>query len=502
MALPGSSHRRLTRALVAVLTLLAATLAPAAGASAAEKGLQTDLTWGVTAADQQRTMQVLEGSGLGWIRLDISWASAELSPGVYDDATLAMTDHALALAEAAGAKVIMMVNETPQWASGSTNRNTPPRDPADYARFMRDMAARYAGRVAAWEVWNEPNHPRFWHPAPDAAAYARLLEAAFPAIRAGDPAAKVVFGGIAFNDYEYLERVYAAAPGIGDSFDVMATHPYTAGGGSPAEIERTDAGRMTTTSFLAFEEVRRLMSAHGDERPIWLTEFGWSTNSNVLHPLGGVSEAVQATYLGDAFELLEAYSYVQVAIVYNLRNNYWADDADNWDDQLGLLRTDFSPKLAYAVFEQYTPPSGDAPDAPPSDDAPQPAGPPPTVVEEPPGSGPPLPALAASPSRGRSITLSVHRLDPATARIARTGSGRARYHIHGRLSMSAGGHVRLVLERHSAGMWRRARSIRVAVHGSRYSYKLAVRGGERHRVTVFHKADGARMTAGPVRLRG
>ena len=253
----------------------------------------------------------------------------------------------------------MAVSETPQWASGASNPNTPPVDAADYADFMRDMAARYNGRVVAWEVWNEPNHPRFWNPAPDPAGYARLLTAAYPAVKAGDPAAKVLFGGIAHNDYEYLEDVYAADPGIGDSFDVMATHPYTAGGQSPADVDRDEAGRMTTTSFRAFGEVRDVMRDHGDLQPIWLTEFGWSTNSNVQHPLGGVTEAQQADYLAQAFELLEATPYVEVAIVYNFRNNYWADDADNWEDQLGLLRTDFSPKPAYAVFKDYGAPSGD-----------------------------------------------------------------------------------------------------------------------------------------------
>ena len=351
---PGARSSKSQTAWLAVLLCLAA----AASAHAAEKGLQTDLTWGTTAEEQQRTAQALTGTGVQWIRLDISWRTTERTQGVYNAAELAITDHAMNLAEQAGAKIIIAVSETPAWASGSTQINTPPRDMADYARFIHDMALRYKGRVAAWEIWNEPNHPRFWNPAPNAAQYAQMLKAAAPAVRSADPAAKVLFAGLAHNDYPYLQDVYAAAPDIGDSFDVMATHPYTASGQAPAIITRNTDGRMTTTSFRAYEEVRAVMTAHGDTKPIWFTEFGWSTNSQTLHPLGGVSETTQALHLADAFQIIATVPYIEVAIVYNLRNNYWANDADNWEDQLGLLRTDFTPKPAYTVFAAATSATG------------------------------------------------------------------------------------------------------------------------------------------------
>lgn len=352
-----STVRRLdqgTRARTSLLVFLCAllSLAAAPAARAAEKGLQTDLTWSAPAADEQRTIAALQGSGAQWIRLDISWRKTERTQGTYNDAELAMTDHAIELAEQAGAKIIMAVSETPAWASGSTQINTPPRELADFAHFVHAMTLRYKGRVAAWEIWNEPNHPRFWNPAPNAAQYAQMLKAAAPAVRSADPAAKVLFAGLAHNDYPYLQDVYAAAPDIGDYFDVMATHPYTAAGQAPTIISRQSDGRMTPQTFRAYEEVRAVMSAHGDNKPIWFTEFGWSTNSQTLHPLGGVSETTQALHLADAFQIIATVPYIEVAIVYNLRNNYWANDADTWEDQLGLLRTDFTPKPAYTVFAE------------------------------------------------------------------------------------------------------------------------------------------------------
>ena len=52
------------------------------------------------------------------------------------------------------------------------------------------------------------------------------------------------------------------------------------------------------------------MLAYGDAKPMWLTEFGWSTTSDSW----GVSAQTQADYLLRAYRMLEQDSYVQVAI--------------------------------------------------------------------------------------------------------------------------------------------------------------------------------------------
>ena len=475
-----SARTSLLVCLVAVLSLVAV---PAA--HGAEKGLQTDLTWKAPVTDEPRTMEALEGTGVQWLRLDISWRKTERSQGVYDAAELAMTDRGVALAERLGAKIIMAVSETPAWASGSTAINTPPRDNADFAKFVGDMVARYKGRVAGWEIWNEPNHPRFWSPAPNAGEYARLLKAAAPAVRANDPAAKVLFAGLAHNDYPYLEQAYAAVPDLGDHFDVMATHPYTKSGQSPSIVDRRLDGRMTTTSFLAFDEVRHVMLDHGDDKPIWLTEMGWSTNSQVLTPLGGVSEAVQAAHLTLAFTLLEAVPYVEVAVVYNFRNNYWAGDADNWEDQLGLLRTDFSRKPAYYAFAAIgavRPTEATKPAAPPAP-APSPAA---------------AAAAPAAPEAGSSTTPEIKR---EVTKVQR-GARRISLRVVGRLSATVAGRAKIVLERRNGKRWSRVSAQRVAVRAGRFSKSLSVRSGGRWRVKASVAAGKGTLSARPVSLRG
>jgi hypothetical protein len=95
------------------------------------------------------------------------------------------------------------------------------------------------------------------------------------------------------------------------------------------------------------------MVAYGDSaKQLWLTEFGWSTTTGPY----GVSEATQAEFLTKALDRIRAaYPFVKAAFWYNLRNNYWLhDDPADYEANLGLLRTDFTSKPAFAALRTWT----------------------------------------------------------------------------------------------------------------------------------------------------
>jgi hypothetical protein len=336
---------------VATFALLFLALVFPVGAKAADKGLAVDLSWGISDADKDRTGAAIADLGAKSVRITANWADAEPTKGQYNDWWLKEYDRSIAVARNAGAKVILMSYQSPSWASGSSNKETPPKNPADYANYMHFLATRYAGKVDAYEVWNEENIDRFWSTGVNAAQYVSLLKPAYSAIKSADPNAKVVFGGLSTNDYNYVESAYAA--GAKGYFDVMSVHPYTCNT-SPDVIKRDSSGRMTRDSYLGYREVRASMVAAGDAKPIWFTEFGWSTTSGSC----GVSEATQASYLTKAYQLAEQDPYVEVALWYNFRNNWWNHDADELEARYGLVRTDFSTKPAYAAFKSYAPGSG------------------------------------------------------------------------------------------------------------------------------------------------
>jgi hypothetical protein len=388
---------------------LAVSLTSPSKAAAAEPGVATDLTWGISPTEQQRTVAAMTDVGAGWARVTIGWHDIEPSKGSYSSYWLADLDRAVQLSNDAGIKLVLNVIEAPQWASGSTDKQAPPRNPQDLAEFMRFIANRYSGTVEAYEIWNEENGSRFWPAGPSPVAYTEMLKAAYVAIKATDPSATVVFGGMAQADYRFVEAAYAA--GAKGYFDVMAVHPYTCW--EPEFYYWVDANeqwkgwasytprageRMTKWAFLAYREVRKSMLAAGDDKPIWFTELGWSTANGDPETECVVSEATQAAYLTRAFEMVESDPYVQVVLWYNFRQDYWNTSPTYFDGGFGLMRADFTPKPAYAAFRSY---ATSTDPAPPPNPTPTPD---PTPTPEPTPTPTPAP-LAPPPNEAPTISL-------------------------------------------------------------------------------------------------
>src|SRR5439155_13538764 len=120
-----------------------------------------------------KQLDMLQQDGLGVIRFDVAWRGIEPSRGRYQ--YLSKLDQIVNGAVQRGLKPVVSIEETPGWANGGQSAWVPPDDPDDYAAFAGMLAARYAGRVTAWEIWNEPDTQLFWRPAPDPVAYTRLL---------------------------------------------------------------------------------------------------------------------------------------------------------------------------------------------------------------------------------------------------------------------------------------------------------------------------------------
>jgi Cellulase (glycosyl hydrolase family 5) len=288
--------------------------------------------------------------GAHWVRMFLTWPDIEPARGVYANNWLQMYEasfHTLPT----GTKVLLDVVDSPEWETGSTDEATPPANPADYASMLAAVAKRFGSRVAAYEIWNEEDEPRWWVGAPDPSGYTQLLKAAYPAVKAAEPHATVVLGGLTGNDYPFLEGVYAA--GGRGSFDAVGVHTDTACNIlSPYEYLRGSDNRMIPDSFLAYREVHAVMEANGDDKPIWMTEMSWRTTSAVCsegawagQKAAGVSEQQQALYLRQAYHCLAQDPYVQVAM--------WFPLVDQGGVTSGLIRENGSHKPAYEAMREY-----------------------------------------------------------------------------------------------------------------------------------------------------
>lgn len=214
-----------------------------------------------------------------WLRMSIDWPSIERQRGVYD---WSQAERVVKAARQRGLKVLAVVAYTPSWARGFWTRQTaPPTDSSLYGEFAGVVARHFGKRIAAYEIWNEPNLSRMFGGKVNVAKYAQLLKVGYAAIKAVRPRATVISAGLSPDGTDpgaFMRGVYAH--GAGDSFDAAALHPYI-GTGDTRYTMRRMSGMIT--------DVRDVMDKHGDRsHEIWLTEFGTSAYS------GGPTEENQA----------------------------------------------------------------------------------------------------------------------------------------------------------------------------------------------------------------
>jgi hypothetical protein len=372
----AASNRRLATVALATLTvaLCAGTLGAAAAAADTAapqyRGVQLhSLWWDSSNADLDRELDMSRDLGANVVRVDVGWSSLESgAKGQYSDWYLTKLDRFVNGAYARGMKVIATVMTTPCWASSAPeslkqgcagewwNRNVqmyPPTRASDYADAARFITSRYGTKLAAFEVWNEPNldEDRFFIAPDEPQAYADLLKAAYPAIKQGNAQVEVLAGSLAYMNGGFVERLYAL--GIGGYYDGLAVHPY-------------NDGAPTAANWAGVQWIRGLQRAAGDDKPLWLTEFGWSTCR-----LGSgwcKTSDQQAAYTRAGFAALASDPNVRGVVAYNLRDK--GTNPDSMEDNFGLVRRDFTPKPAYrAVREALTsasPPVTSPPAAPPA----------------------------------------------------------------------------------------------------------------------------------------
>lgn len=332
---------------------------------AAEVGVVPTITWGQPREVVDRELELLRAAGVHWVRLNVNWAYLEPERGRIDQGLLRQYDYAVAKARAAGMRVLMLIggNDVPYWASGDPGKHTdsqerrhwdrrhPPGRMSDYGRLVR-FTVRHFRRygVRHYEIWNEPNHPAFWSPEPDARRYVAMLRSAYRQAKRADRRARVILGGLSRNDYVYLDEVYRR--GGRRFFDAVAVHPYV-WDESPLSIwygrddweplRKGASDRISWNCFPGIREVRRTMVRHGDRRKrIWVTEFGWSVTAGA----DGVSEQTQARYLRQAFRYVERLPWVKAMFWYLARDDPFRPDG-HWEAHTGLFTRDFRIRPAY-----------------------------------------------------------------------------------------------------------------------------------------------------------
>jgi hypothetical protein len=323
-------------------------------------GPQTPLT--------KRDAEYMEAGGIGIVRVPLIWSSIqETRKGGYN---WAGTDEAVAIAARAGLRVLPFFWGTPKWVA--SRQTTLPIDNARarnaWAAFVSAAVRRYGPGgafwdeyapqaptgsggvqdapaeppggpvrtplpIRTWQIWNEPNFFYFAIPA-SPSRFAKLIRISSSAIRAADPSARVILGGLfakpttrnprnGMRATQFLEALYRV-PGLKKSFDGVSLHPYA----------------VDTETLEEYAEEFHDVSVENHDRGVglYITEMGWGSEDNFKQV------AFEQGIRGQVRQLRGAYTYLlQNRRRLNLKQVYWFSWKDiqgdcNYCDSVGLFR--------------------------------------------------------------------------------------------------------------------------------------------------------------------
>ncbi|GAA2052980.1 beta-galactosidase [Williamsia deligens] len=314
-----------------------------------------------TQAEIDASLDRMQALGVRNVRVLIPWYDVEPDEGVYKWDNI---DRVVAAADKRGIGVLATITHSPYWAvrPGDTPVTSPPADPAVFGDFAGLVARRFTGKIAAYEVWNEPNGAVAFTPTPDAARYTVLLKDAYAKIKAADPSVTVIGGilgavptrpGESIDSPTFLQQMYDA--GAHGYFDAIAFHPYQ------FTTPYSQGLDLTGSPLNEVNAMRALMVAKGDGgKLIWATEYGLATIAPIKPADQAVTEDHQAAYIRDFVAAWSAQSFAGPMFIYTMQDK--PQYTGSLEDSFGLYRADGTPKPAaqviadfIAAHPQYTP---------------------------------------------------------------------------------------------------------------------------------------------------
>jgi hypothetical protein len=327
-----------------------------------------------------------EKLGSDWLRRHmVSWREIQPNEGdPYDWTVLASFENELRAIRRAGTTPIVIVHHSPRWATvtfpvppynfAQTDCSAIRADKFDaFAAFMQALVQRYSQpefNVHYWELGNEPDvDPRLvdqdqvfgcWGEIEDpfygGEHYGEMLKVVTPAIKAVDPQAKVLIGGLLLDSpdtpYPYLGKPELFLKGILEAgaapfFDILPYHAYPAYTGVDVDQDNAqgfqwDAWGGWTLGKARY--LRDLMAPYGVDKPLWINEIalgcnpGWYTcDPPTPQFFEAQASFVARTLTRDLSEDIRVFTW------YSL-------DGPGWRNT-GLLNWAQDPRQAYIAYQ-------------------------------------------------------------------------------------------------------------------------------------------------------
>lgn len=231
-------------------------------------------------------------ANVGWVRVDFVWSVTEPQQNAwnFNEADVHVNE-----AEQNGLQILAILHYVPSWANGGGCQSTPPLTTVDWADFVKQLAIRYSGRIAAYEIWNEPDIAPGdcggigWNRnVEEPPLYTDFVHVAAQQIRTYSPGSLVI--GPAYksrNDgsgsqadnrkRRFFQQMNAASYPDGPGYSFLNATSFHNNAGD-TEPSRTMGTRLNNENLSYLSHIPPLLNA-----PIWVTEYGWKANSVTLN---------------------------------------------------------------------------------------------------------------------------------------------------------------------------------------------------------------------------
>ena len=277
-------------------------------------GIHYDLNWEVRdEQDRKVLMKLLRELNIGSIRTPIRWSALyETENTACEDLVIkphVLDDYKNAINAIPTNIDVLVYLDSPPGSCRDLYKVNPEKFAEIYRSYVTEVVKAFKYRVKNWEIWNEQNNSHFYLASPESNMWSpwyfvkTVLLPGAAAVKAEDPNAKVIAGGVVFNgivghtprseppvgdfrgelyvdDYFLIDQYnaldYFSQSLYGRSYhhfiDVIGTHPYYFNlPNQPYEYSPIDQtyGRNGTAEW---------MKSFGDVKStIWWTEFGQQT---------------------------------------------------------------------------------------------------------------------------------------------------------------------------------------------------------------------------------
>jgi len=334
----------------------------------------------------QGGLTLLENTNTYWIRHNgLFWSDVEPVEGERNWEALAELETELQNAAQGGYEVILIVRHTPEWARMVPDYHCSPIKPeklAVFASFMHDVVVKYSAppyNVRFWELGNEPDvdhkliQPTMpfgcWGDDQDeyygGGYYAEMLKAVYPQIKAADPKAQVLVGGLLLQcdpvtlpetspgsgeladctPSKFLEGILQNRGG--DFFDGVSFHAYDYYYGEVGKYGNhnwhSSWGSTGPTMFAKVNYLDSLLGAYG-----YPDKYLMNTETAIICGRDGKEPICQT----DEFDQTKANYAAQVfaaSLAEGLRANIWYSIL-GWRGS-GLVKSDMEPTAAFNGYD-------------------------------------------------------------------------------------------------------------------------------------------------------